>query len=94
MVEVNPADLSIMLLAAVIIGLALVMKLAYDLKEAIMRRSDSINTKLINLEHRSLSMKRDLHDLHTAVRDKADYADLEKRVNGLTELIKSDGKKR
>ena len=49
MVEVNPTDLSVMLLAAVIIGLALVMKLAYDLKEAIMRRSDSINTKLINL---------------------------------------------
>ena len=94
MVEVNPTDFAVLLLAAVVLALLLVMKLAYDLKEAVLRRSDAINSKLIQLEHRAVEMKRELHDLHRTAKDKADYADLEKRVNGLIELIKGEHRKR
>lgn len=84
-------DLALLLLVLVLALAIYFIKLAYDLKRAILMRSRSLDAKVGNLESRAVSIRREVVDLHKQIGQKLDKEEFEKRIDGLIELV---GKRR
>ncbi|MFH0972086.1 MAG: hypothetical protein V1835_05990 [Candidatus Micrarchaeota archaeon] len=84
-------DSSVFLAIIVLAALLWMLKLAYDLKKAIIQKSKMLDTKVSSLESRAVSIRREVVDLHKVINQKLDKEEFEKRIDGLIALV---GKKK
>lgn len=85
------SDSSVLLSVIVLAAMLWMLKLAYELKTAIVQKGKALDTKISNLESRAVSIRREMADLHKSVSQKLDRDEFEKRLDGLIELV---GKKK
>ncbi|MEK6953420.1 MAG: hypothetical protein AABX01_00305 [Candidatus Micrarchaeota archaeon] len=84
-------DFTLLLFVLVFAAFIWMLKLASDLKAAILQRSKSLDSKVTNLESKAVSIRREVVELHKAVSQKLDREEFEKRIDGLVALV---GKKK
>ncbi|MBI5225408.1 hypothetical protein HY989_06070 [Candidatus Micrarchaeota archaeon] len=84
-------DASVVLFIFVIGALFWMIKLAYDLKNAILAKSKTLDSKVANLEGKAISIRKEVQDLNKNIHQKLDKEEFEKRIDGLIDLV---GKKK
>ena len=79
----------------VIVAIAVLwlIKIAHDLKTAIVKRSGELDARLMSAEQKAISSRKDVEDMHRIMNDKVDGEEMERRINGLVELVTKKEKK-
>ncbi|MFH1750290.1 MAG: hypothetical protein ABH863_01275 [Candidatus Micrarchaeota archaeon] len=85
------SDLTLLVFALVFLAFIWMLKLASELKQAILLRSKALDSKISTLETRAVSIRREVADLHKDISHKLDREEFEKRIDGLISLV---GKKK
>jgi hypothetical protein len=85
------SDFSVFLIVALFLIALYMLKLAQELKDAIIQKSKMLDSKISNLESKAVSVRREVLDLHKNVNQKLDREEFEKRLDGLIGLV---GKKK
>ena len=67
----------------------LLMKTTYDFEKRMSRQTKHLEDVLSSVENQALELKSKAQDLHRALDQKTDYAYLDKRIDGLVQLIKT-----
>lgn len=81
------SDSSILLFVVVFGAFLWMLRLAYELKAAILQKSKALDSKIGNLEGKAVSIRREVADLHRTLSAKLDKEEFEKRMDGLGELV-------
>ncbi len=85
------SDSAVFLIAIVLVAVAWMIKLAYELKHAILQKSHSLDHKISSLEGKAVSIRREVVDLQKNVNQKLDREDLEKQLDSVIRMV---GKKK
>ncbi len=80
-------DLTLALFVLVVVALAWMMKLAYELKALVVKKGRHVEGKVALLEGKAVLMRREVVDLHKALHSKMDAGEFDKRMDGLIELV-------
>ncbi|HLC47466.1 MAG TPA: hypothetical protein VJI13_00170 [Candidatus Norongarragalinales archaeon] len=84
-------DFTLLLFVLVFVAFIWMLKLASELKGAIMQKSKALDAKVTNLETKAVGIRREVLDLHRTIGQKLDREEFEKRIDGLVALV---GKKK
>ncbi len=90
MVMVDFSDPFVVLALAFCAGtVVLLLKTTYDFEKRLSRQSKHLSDVLGSLENQALELKAKAQDLQKTMDQKTDYAYLDKRIDGLVQLIKT-----
>jgi len=85
---------SIAFVAISLFAFAWMVRLGFQVRRSVKTHSDSLHDRLDDLEGSLLTMMKDVDSLEVDMNDKVDYHYVEKRLNGLLDLVKKEEHKR
>jgi len=85
---------SIAFVAISLFAFAWMVRLGFQVRRSVKTHSDPLHDRLDDLEGSLLTMMKDVDSLEVDMNDKVDYHYVEKRLNGLLDLVKKEEHKR
>lgn len=84
---------SVAFVAISLFAFAWMVRLGFQVRKAVKHHSDSIHDRLDDLESSLLNLMKDVDSIEVDMNDKVDYTYVEKRLNGLLDLVKKEEKR-